>query len=281
MRRMGIILFTSALLLLSFRGMSQSIKVATYNIRVDIPSDTANSWDRRKEALVDLLQFYRPDILGIQEGLNHQIQYIRDGISNYEFAGGGRTDGKTLGEYSCIFYNTGRFEKISDSTFWLSATPEKNSRGWDAAYDRICTCTLLQDKLTQKYIWVFNTHLDNVGVQARMKGTELILERIRLAGKKDYPVLFMGDMNSGENDPPVQKIKKTLSDSKTASETKPYGPTGTFNGFNSMSLLNERIDFIFISPDKVNVRKYIVVDDRFGTKYPSDHLPVIVDIDLK
>ena len=47
----------------------QNIKLMTYNIRYDNPNDGDNNWDNRKETLVNQILFYKPDIVGTQEGL--------------------------------------------------------------------------------------------------------------------------------------------------------------------------------------------------------------------
>jgi len=156
------------------------------------------------------------------------------------------------------------------------------SRGWDAAYDRICTYALLRDKLNGTYLWVFNTHLDNVSAQARLNSAKLIMERISGALETaDYPVLFMGDLNCEEGDEPVRLISSILTDCKIMSVKKPYGPEGTFNGFDANSQLRRRIDYIFISKDSMVMHKYASIDDRYGFKWPSDHLPVLVELELK
>jgi endonuclease/exonuclease/phosphatase family metal-dependent hydrolase len=255
--------------------------VATYNIRVDIPFDTANNWDKRKETLTELLDYYKPDIFGTQEGLVHQLNYIRERLKTYEYAGGGRSDGKTAGEFTCIFYNAQKYELITDSTFWLSETPDRPSKGWDAAYLRICTYALLRYRPTGYKIWVVNTHLDNTGPQARLKGAELVIARIKqVSADTGYPIILMGDLNSTENDGPVQYINTFLTDCRVLSKSKPYGPSGTFNDFEVNRQPERRIDFIFTTPANVMVNKYAVIDDRSGLKYPSDHLPVMVELEI-
>jgi len=256
--------------------------VATYNIRVDVPFDTANSWEKRKEAVTDLLRFYHPDIFGLQEGLFHQLNYICEHLEKYRYAGSGRDDGKTAGEYSCIFYNTEKYELLTDSTFWLSETPDKPSKGWDAAYTRICTYALLRYRSTGYKVWVINSHLDNAGPQARLNGVELIISRLKkMIDDSGYPVILMGDLNSEAHEAPVKTLSSFLSDSRIVSKEKPYGPEATFNGFNSGSLPEKRIDFIFVSSLKIEVENYIVIDDRYEMKYPSDHFPVMVQMKLK
>ena len=272
-----------AVLLLNISVMAQNIKVMTYNLRVEVRSDTVNGWDNRKEALTTLVRFYGPDIMGTQEGLDNQLSYISDGIEGFEFVGHGRTDGGSAGEYSAIFYKSTKFDIIMDSTFWLSQTPEKPSRGWDAAYDRVCTYALLKDKETGNSFWVFNTHLDNKGTEARLNGSRLITECIdAVIQDNPYPVILTGDMNCEENDDPIKHFTGKLNDSRKISLKEPYGPAGTFNGFEFWSPLAQRIDYILVSKNNVEITNYYSIDDRYANnKWPSDHLPVMVELNLR
>lgn len=261
---------------------SQTMRVMTYNIRVDVPVDTANSWNNRKEAVSALINFYEPDIIGVQEALKHQLQDILDRAPGYRFVGVGRTDGAERGEFSAIIYKGDRLELISDSTFWLSQTPNEPSRGWDAAYDRVCTFALFRDRMTNKNLWMFNTHLDNEGAEARRNGMDLILQRIENAtAMQDCPVILTGDFNCEAQDDPVRLVLAKLRDSRNESNKEPYGPEGTFNGFDTNSLLQRRIDYIFTDPQRIIVQKYVSIDDRYGMKWPSDHLPVLIEMEQR
>ena len=149
-------------------SFSQELAIMTYNIRLDIASDGVNAWENRKENLVELLKFYNPDVFGIQEGLPHQVTYINEELKNFSFIGEGR-EGKDKGEFSAIFYNKNTFEVLQSNTFWLSETPNSVSKGWDAAYPRVCTYGLFKNKETGFQFWVFNTHLDHIGDLAQRK----------------------------------------------------------------------------------------------------------------
>ena len=128
-------LFTSSTLL------SQNISLMSYNIRYDNPRDSINNWQNRKEFLLSQLDYYKPEIIGTQEGLKHQIEWLNDKLDSYNYVGKGRGDNKEkgVGEFSAIFYNNEKFAKIESNTFWLSNIPEQPSRGWDASLNRICT----------------------------------------------------------------------------------------------------------------------------------------------
>ena len=273
------------LLLISFGILSsisaQSIKVITYNIRYDNPKDRENRWDNRKGFLTDQIKFYEPDFLGTQEGLVHQVSFIDSTLSQYDYIGIGRNDGKTEGEFTAVFYNSKKFDLIENSTFWLSETPDVPSKGWDASLNRICTYGLFEEKTTKEKVWIFNTHFDHRGVLARNNSTKLIVESIKKLNKENYPVIFMGDLNLEPESEAIQYLSKQLNDTKTANSKIVFGPTGTFNGFNFDKPVTRRIDYIFVSKRNIEVVKYAVLSDSKDLRYPSDHLPVYAEIILK
>ncbi|WP_338359583.1 endonuclease/exonuclease/phosphatase family protein [Yeosuana marina] len=274
-----IVFIMSCLVLTITHG--QNLSVMTYNLRLDVASDGDNAWSNRKDFLVSQIQFYEPDMFGTQEGLPNQIQYINDSLKNYSFIGQGR-DGDDNGEYSAIFYNTDKFELLEHHTFWLSNTPDKVSKGWDAAYIRICTYGLFKDKTTKKNFWMFNTHLDNQGEEARNNGMALILNKINEVNTKKYPVILTGDFNDTPESKLITSLKKNMIDARDVSKTKPFGSYGTFNGFKYCEPIANKIDYIFISePQKLKVIKYGVLTDSKDMKFPSDHFPVFVKLQFE
>ena len=259
---------------------SQNLKVMTYNIRLNVASDGENAWTHRKEFLTNQIQFFSPDVMGIQEGLPSQIKYMRDALANYDMIGHGR-DGGDNGEYSAIFYNTNKVKVEKDSTFWLSETPEQHSKSWDAAIERICTYGLFTDLESLEKVWIVNTHLDHVGQQSRVNSMKLIEEHIKTINSENYPVIIMGDLNVESDNELISNLKQDYVDTKAASKLK-FGPTGTFNGFNFNKAVKRRIDYIFVSKSpEIEVKKYAVLSDSKDLKYPSDHLPVFVQLSLK
>ncbi|MEO5776785.1 MAG: endonuclease/exonuclease/phosphatase family protein [Flavobacterium sp.] len=276
-------LLISRLLLLIVFSLSslvsaQNLKLMTYNIRLDLASDGENSWPNRKEYFCSQLAFYEPDVFGIQEALPHQVTDIATLLPKYNYAGIGR-DGVGKGESSNIFFKKDRFEILQENTFWLSETPDVISKGWDAMLNRVCTYVLLKDKKTKQTFWVFNTHLDHIGELARTNSIQLILTKIKTLNTKNYPVFFMGDFNSEPTEERITNLKKEMLDSRDISEEKPFGPSGTLNAFKHNEAVTKRIDYIFLSKDNpFKVKKYAVLSDSKDLKYPSDHLPVYVEL---
>lgn len=273
LKLIGIVL----VILMANKGFSQDISVMTYNIKWDNTNDTVNNWNDRKEAMVDLLKHYQPNIIGMQEVVNGQLNYLVTNLPNFSSIGVGREDGKEKGEYSPILYDTKLLKVVKSSTFWLSDTPDKISVGWDAALERICTYALFEDLKTKKQFWVFNTHFDHIGVMAREKSAELIVSKMKDINLDNLPVVLMGDLNLTPDETPILYLKDALTDGQSITEKTFYGPTGTFNGFDQDRVLTNRIDYIFV--DSFKVLEYMHIDDRMeNNKHISDHLPVLATI---
>ena len=256
---------------------SQPHSIISYNIRYDNNWDIENSWKIRRNKISQILVQYSPSIIGIQEGLLNQVQYIDSSLIDYDYVGVGRDDGKMKGEFCAIYFDTTRYVLLKNSTFWLSETPDTISVGWDAALERICTYGLFKDRITKEELLVFNTHFDHIGVVAREKSSELILKRINKINRQSLPVILMGDFNSIPNSPPVKEIKTELSDALQISLEKLQGPRGTFNGFNEDLPIEKRIDYIFTNDLKV--LSYTHINDRLNNnRHISDHLPVMIKI---
>lgn len=279
MKNIQKLILVLAILLAGNAFYGQSLKIMTYNIRLDVASDGENAWPNRKEYFNSQIRFYSPDIFGVQEATPNQVTDIASAQPNYNRFGVGREEGG-LGEASTIYYKKDRFKLEKSDTFWLSETPNVVSRGWDAACNRVCTYGLFKDLKSKKTFWVFNLHLDHMGEVARVKGVELVLSKIAALNTKKYPVFLMGDFNSEPETKQIAEIKKVMNDTKDISKEKPFGPSGTFNGFKHNEPVTLLIDYVFISKNSgLNIQKHAVLSDSKDLKYPSDHLPVLIEID--
>jgi endonuclease/exonuclease/phosphatase family metal-dependent hydrolase len=251
------------------------LTVMTYNIRYDNPGDGEDAWPKRRDHLTAQLRFYAPDIFGIQEGLQRQLLYIDEQLPDYTRVGVGRDDGRAGGEFSCLYFLKKRFGVLASGTFWLSETPDTVSKGWDAALPRICTYTQLYDSLAGRKLWVFNTHFDHIGKEARRRSAELILQKIEAMNRGGDAVILTGDFNAEPADEPVAVITRDLRDARSVSQEPPFGPEGTFNAFNFHDPVKRRIDYIFLNDRGLSVLKHAVPSDSRDCHYPSDHLPVL------
>jgi endonuclease/exonuclease/phosphatase family metal-dependent hydrolase len=278
MRKLNFIL----LLLIPFSMFAQQMNIISFNIRLNNPNDGINAWPHRIEMVTGLLRFHEADIFGLQEALYGQIEDIKKGLPEYEWFGVGRDDGEKKGEFCPIFFKKSEFTLLNSGTFWLSETPEYPSKGWDAALNRIVTWGHFQINISGKQFLVFNTHFDHIGKEARKNAAELIQLKIQERMKnKNLPVFLTGDLNLTPDQEPVIQLKSYLYDAREISEEPPYGPVGTFNGFKlDADLTSRRIDYIFVRGD-IRVLKYAALSDFKDLRFPSDHLPVYVKVQLK
>lgn len=269
--------FSTLLLFICTLSFSQSLKVMSFNIRLSLDSDKENSWTNRKKEAIDLLSYYQPDYFGVQEAVPEQMRDIKNGLKNYNYVGVGRDDGKEKGEFSALFYDTRQLEVLRSGTFWLSETPEKPSKGWDAAYNRVCTYALFKDKKSSKKFLAMNVHFDHIGNVARVKSADLILKKMKELNPQNLPVVLSGDFNLTEETEPIKILSNSLSDTFYHSEKQHYGPAGTFTDFNVNVVPKERIDYIFVKGFKVKSHRHIN-DRRENLLYPSDHFPVFTEL---
>jgi len=271
------------LLAILIAGSVQAIdlKVMTWNIRYNNPGDGENAWPFRKDHVIDLILDRAPDVFGLQEALLGQVNDIASRLPGYDWVGVGRDNGINAGEYSPIFYDSRRFQLKEQGWFWLSETPGVPSKGWDAAFPRICTYIKLEEYDSRRNFWVFNTHFDHVGEEAREQAAKLIFDKMKELNEDKLPVILTGDFNLTPDTDPMKWLMRKMHDTRDMSEAALEGPEGTFNGFDFNSSLEKRIDYIFVNRKVETVRKYSVLTDSYDQKYPSDHLPVFVEIWFK
>lgn len=266
----------SACAVVDSRTPEATLRVMSYNIRLDLASDGANAWPHRREAVANLIRLREPHVIGLQEALPSQLEDLDVLLPGYQRFGSGR-NADLLGEHTAIYYRADRLELQEHATFWLSETPDvPGSRGWDAAYERIATWGRFRDRATGTEFVHFNTHFDHVGMVARRESARLIvrtLDEIR-AG---LPVVITGDFN----DIPTSESNRIIeeagyADAHGRSVCPPQGPDSTWNGFTAIEP-GRRIDFIFVRGE-VSVLRHAILPDRPGGRFPSDHLPVVAEV---
>ena len=262
------------------RPVETPLRVMSFNIRYDNPGDGEHAWPKRRPLVRQVLSFYRPDVLGLQEALEHQVKEIAGDLPGYAWVGVGRDDGKAAGEFSPIVYNTRRLEVMESGTFWLSPTPEKvGSRGWDAALPRIATWAKFRDRQTGGEFVALNTHFDHRGEQARAESAKLIVmalddELASIIG--EVPVVITGDFNATPDSEAYATLTGALVDTRTAVET-PLGPEGTFGTFTAEGEPGGRIDYVFVS-NGVDVVRAGTLSPHWNGRHASDHFPVMADV---
>jgi endonuclease/exonuclease/phosphatase family metal-dependent hydrolase len=263
--------------------MESRLRIVSYNIRYDSTEDGKHSWTNRRAKVTDLLLFHRPDLIGLQEALLSQIKDCVGAITGYDWVGEGREGGRR-GEFTPILYRNDRFRLVSHKTRWLSQEPDTpGTIGWDAQLPRTVTSAVLGSLNSDRLLLVHNTHFDHKGREAVRHSVELLCRwMVEDAGKALARTLLLGDLNFAPDSKEYWVLSNVVSDTRTSAEELVYGPESTYigGGFRVGSDPGLRCDYIFVSPDIRVLRQAHVSDSWYGT-HPSDHFPVLSDVEVK
>lgn len=269
-----------------FAKSPDEYNIMSFNIRLDTPNDGENRWDNRKNEAINVIKLYDTDILGAQEVLYNQLRDMHKGLKDYAYVSAGRENGKKKGESVPIFFKKDRFTLINSGHFWLSQNKDEiGSIGWDGSHPRISTWVILEDKESQKQLFVINVHLDHMGQEARQKGCFLLLDQISTLSE-DRPVIMLGDFNALRTDEPIRILSnnqdpRSLKDTRTFTK-ETYGPEWTFHNFNRTPIKDRiNIDYIFFKGNVDVIRHSVVNESLNYGRCLSDHCPIISTIKLQ
>jgi len=267
----------------------KTLKLMTYNIKFASP-DFKPSWQERREMLIDMILKYKPDIIGTQEGLKEQIDYLADHLPEYVVIGEGRKGGDD-DEHMAIFFRRDKFRLREMQSFQLSETPEIIGSGPDVnprmvTWARFALINRPSEGEKSPYpqdyrghwentkeLYVFNTHyfdrrLDSL---ARLNASKLILQRVNELNRfgawtAERPVFLLGDFNCRPGSAPYNVL---------VGDKNSNNPDLLKNSFEDLS----KIDWILYK-GAVKVLKYEDVDFNVNGVYPSDHKPICVEFEI-
>ena len=246
-----------------------TLSVISFNIRMGEGKDGTNSWQYRCPATIYMLRDKQPDIFGLQEAYDYQVLFIKENLREYNNVGVGREDGKHKGEHMSIFYNKKKVSLLKWGTFWLSDTPGKPSKGWDAACIRTATWALMKDKRSGRKFYYVNTHLDHVGKEAQKNGLALIVEKIKEMNPDNLPMVLTGDFNVVSSDPVLSDLNRIMKNARVSAER-----TDNLNSFNGWGKSSSIIDYIYYS-GFASCPKFETIQKKYGDfPFISDHYPI-------
>ena len=246
------------------------IKVMSYNIRCHAPDDLGHkNWFYRANYVVDTIKKAQPGIIGFQEVNSWQYDYLCETMPMYDSIITYRDNIPIYSEGCPVFYRTDLYTLVDKGSFWLSETPNVMSKDWGAACYRICSYAILKDNATDREFVVFNTHLDHISDEARIKGIQVVLDKIKDFGS--IPAVLMGDLNAEENSETYVSATSNFDDVKY--QTENTMTSCTYQNWGT-ALDRNCIDYIMISKGDFNVKSYEVITDTYDGDYTSDHFPL-------
>lgn len=251
------------------------VRVMSCNLRCISPTDLGKkSWFYRADLIIKNIENENPGIIGFQEATKWQYGYICDTLDGYDSIITYR-DNAFNSEGCPIFYRTDLYTLIDKGSFWLSETPDEMSKDWNSACYRICSYVILKDNASDREFVVFNTHLDHISDEARIKGIGVVLDKIEQFGS--LPSMIMGDFNADENSETYKSATENFLDVKY--QTENTMTSCTYQNWGK-ALDRDCIDYLMISKTGFTVNSYKVVTDTYDGVYPSDHFPLSISLTL-
>jgi endonuclease/exonuclease/phosphatase family metal-dependent hydrolase len=251
-----------------------ALSVMTFNIRY-AHTQPPDLWPDRLPVIAELIERHRPDVIGTQEGLYHQLRDLETSLQDYEWIGTGR-DGGSRGEFMAVFYRRDRLEPLEYDNYWLSDTPAiAGSKTWGNNYPRMVTSVRFRDRANGGEFLFVNTHFDHEVQVSRDRSAALILDRLAKT-PAGTPIILAGDFNAGAGDNPVYSLltgSGGFADSWVAVGNR--DTLGTYHAFKGIPAAKgvRRIDWILTRGPVTALSSEIITDAR-GAQLPSDHFPV-------
>ena len=123
------------------------ITVVSYNVRYfNHNADFGKChWYVRAPLVLRKIETLAPDVLCMQEVHPPQYAYLKKHLVGYDSVIGYRENRGVHSEACPIFYNAARFTLLDSGTFWLSDTPDVQSKFEDSWHYRIASFAKLRD----------------------------------------------------------------------------------------------------------------------------------------
>jgi endonuclease/exonuclease/phosphatase family metal-dependent hydrolase len=268
------------------------LDVMTFNIRTSNIPDGDNAWPLRKELLAETIRKLAPQVIGMQEAIDEQLDYLSSVLPEYRWLGMDRrlNGGEGLSEYTPIFYRHDELTPIESGNFWLTETPDvpppppaprdESGRRRRRGGGRIVTWARFHHIATGRAIYVFNTHLSPRRGEGQIDAVDLILERVGTV-PAGSAVIVLGDFNNVAEDSDAWDLATShgLADAWVLANER-RGPAMTRGDFGPPENgYPERIDWILVG-GPIGVRSAETILHNDGGRYPSDHYPVTARLEL-
>ncbi len=246
------------------------LSVMSFNVKTSTETGT-NTWDDRKDACLTMIFSIKPCLIGMQELTPAQKSYFDTKLTEYKSVGLARDGSGVSTEYSAIYYRNDIFSVENSSTFWLSATPDFMSKGWDGACYRICSWAKLKIRSTGKELYYFNTHVDHKGREAQKQSIILLKEQINRIAGDNATVFLTGDFNMQPSDANIVSMAEYMKDARTQFPNGEFYTTRTFNGWGSSNTI---IDYIWYR-NSILISYQVITTPFLDVTYISDHFPIL------
>ncbi len=292
------ILFT--ILLSASICVGETFRLASFNMAFCRDLVDYEIWQARKDLPMQVVKKYDFDICAVQEPYAFQVKYLATKAPEYALVGepfGNDTPEKFKSRpkkfrdrftilsnmNNPIWYKRDKFDLLDKGIFWYSDTPQTphknwNKKVWDSA--RSCEWAKFRCKKTNTAFYVFNTHLQVPETAEKLASTKLLLKKVDEISKGES-FFICGDFNMNETSPNFKYLANSnkMKLAKNIAKKSVVNAKDSYVGFEGKggSKPTGIIDHIFVS-NNVKVEYFELVEYKNKDVYPSDHLPIFVDV---
>lgn len=248
------------------------LRVATFNIRNGRAFDGWNSWPFRRKTTAATIAALDADVLGLQEVFAFQLRWLHRRLPAYDVNGRGRGSRRIFkGEHSPVPTRRSKIRVVKHWTRWYGDQPDvPGSKLPGARFPRIATGCVLEIVGSGERVQLVNTHLDAHRADLRARSAEQLVTWL----DPSLPQIVVGDFNAEVDSPPVQII--AAAGLRSALPADACGTNHDFTG----RLDGKRIDHVLVS-EHFEVTSAEVWHERIGGRLPSDHWPVVTQLQLR
>ncbi|MBQ8893151.1 MAG: endonuclease/exonuclease/phosphatase family protein [Clostridia bacterium] len=246
--------------------LENKFKVVSYNIRC-ANDPNGNSIEERAPRLEEVINKYDPDLIGFQEFTTPWEMPVDFAFAEeYEYVYKYRAESNL--EATPVLFKRSKFKLLDSGTYWLSETPEKESKGWGADHYRIVTWVKLEVRQTGKVLYFCSTHFDFTD-DPQVNSANLIIDRVK-GEYKNAPTIVVGDFNMTKQSKGYAAMTAYFTDANVKND-----PAKTYTGYGEAKSL---IDFIFVTGKHIKPVDYKVMDDKPDGNFASDHFGVYSEV---
>jgi hypothetical protein len=249
--------------LMAFCTFAQDLYIGSFYVTTEEEEKQftgGDTWQSRRNAIVDMFNFEQPDVLGLQSLSDTQRSYLTRYMTNFKAA-------------ENILYN--KTTLTLDTCAVVEDMPEGS------------TCSWARLRKGEKAFYVFNICFSSTQTIASSSSTSLI-NAIGKVNTDGLPCFIVGDLGVNETKTAYTRLNTRYPDTYTKAATV-SAEYGTKNNFDlAANHGTERYDFVFASKT-VSVKAYGQLQYAYYTsesgggqkrRLPSSHFPVMAKVTL-
>jgi endonuclease/exonuclease/phosphatase family metal-dependent hydrolase len=254
-------------------------RVVSANIRFANPADGEHDWVNRKDFMASLVNDFKTDLLGTQEGRQPQLEEMAELLPNMQLIQGHR-DWIEERMYPCIFVNPETIYVKNSGDIWLSETPNlAGSFSFDSAFPRLCTWIQGAFKKSGKDFFFVNVHLDHILGTTREQQIRVLIDETKKINIENRPMILAGDFNESPEDGVRKIINAEQENLNDPWQSLKKDEDISFHKFQGELEGASRIDWILVD-NRITVKSIDLNKSHNEGVYPSDHFPVMGQFEI-